>query len=184
MKKFRIGLITGLAIFALFGGVIGTNLPGNQVTAYAKTTKKVKKAKKPRWERPSENKPYPNLKVHKHVYLQVSLKKQRVYVMSKHHKVLYTMICSTGKKSTPTPKGTFHIQNRGKHFVGANYWTSFKGWGIYMFHSVVINSQGHYIKSEAKKLGHRASHGCIRMPIPDAHWINSHIPAKTKVIIK
>lgn len=39
------------------------------------------------------------------------------------------------------------------------------------------------IGKEAKKLGVKASHGCIRLAIPDAKWIYENIPQHTKVVI-
>lgn len=39
------------------------------------------------------------------------------------------------------------------------------------------------IEKEAKHLGTKASHGCIRLTIPDAKWIYENIPEKTKVVI-
>lgn len=177
VKHLKLFLTTLLAVVSLAGGVILT-----ATTANAKATT-------PTWKQPSETKAYPNLKKHKHAYIKVSIAKQRVYIKTSKHKTLYTMVCSTGKKSSPTPTGTYHIQNRGTHFYnagskeGANYWTSFKYWGTYLFHSVPVNAHGKYIVSEAHKLGKRASHGCVRLSVADAHWIYSHVPAGMKVVI-
>lgn len=40
------------------------------------------------------------------------------------------------------------------------------------------------IKSEAEKLGEKASHGCIRLTVSDAKWIYEHIKTNTKVVIR
>lgn len=187
MHKSKILMTSLLAMLGLIVGFTTTTTISQPTSAIAKTTKK---AKTPAWKLPSETKAYPNLKKHKHAFIKVSIAKQRVYIMASKKKVLYTMKCSTGKKSSPTPKGTFHIQNRGTHFYnasskeGANYWTSFKGWGIYLFHSVPVNKHVKYVRSEAKKLGKRASHGCVRLSVADAHWIYSHVPYKMKVVIR
>jgi len=184
MKKVTLLIVTLLAVLGLTGSAVW--LSNHATTAQAKTTKTTKT---PSWKQPSESKPYPNLKKHKHAFIKVSIAKQRVYIMASKKKVLYTMKCSTGKKSSPTPKGTFHIQNRGKSFYnassreGARYWTSFKDWGVYLFHTVPTNAKGKYVVSEAKKLGKRASHGCVRLSVADAHWIYTHVPAKMKVVI-
>lgn len=142
------------------------------------------------WKHSSEKKAYPNMKLSKKNWLDVSIKKQRVYVKNKAGKVLYTMLCSTGNDDG-TPRGTFHIQKeRGSHFYnasskeGANYWTSFKDHGIYLFHSVPVNKAGKYLMKDAHELGKVAnSHGCVRLSIPDAKWINSSVPTGTKVVI-
>ena len=143
------------------------------------------------WRKSSENKPYPTITNQNGRYLRVSIKKQRVYVMSAKNKVLYTMYASTGKDDS-TPKGNFKIQSeRGDFFFnqeskeGAKYWTSFKDHGIYLFHTVPTNSKGQYIKSEAKQLGKSAnSHGCVRLSVPDAKWMNQTVPVGTKVVIR
>ncbi|MBW1604928.1 L,D-transpeptidase [Lactobacillus sp. Sy-1] len=143
------------------------------------------------WHRPSESKPYPNMKLSNHNWLKVSIKQQRVFVMSPKNQVLYTMNASTGANNS-TPRGTYHIQaERGTFFYnksskeGARYWTSWKDHGIYLFHTVPTNAKGKYIKSEAEQLGKTAnSHGCIRLSIPDAKWINQNVPTGTKVVIK
>lgn len=173
MKHFKFVIMGILAFIGLASGLYTT-------PAQAKT---------PSWKRPSETQAYPKLKRYPHATLKVSIAKQRVYILTRHKKVLYTMVCSTGRKSSPTPTGTFHIQNRGTHFYnasskeGANYWTSFKDWGTYLFHSVPVNAKGKYVVSEAHKLGRRASHGCVRLSVADAHWIYRHVPAGMKVVI-
>ncbi|MFD0896201.1 L,D-transpeptidase [Loigolactobacillus binensis] len=141
------------------------------------------------WRAPSEKKAYPDLKQHPHVWLDVSQGKQRVYVKD-GNQVLYTMYASTGMDNT-TPNGTYSIQaERGDHFFnhklneGANYWTSWSGHGVYLFHSVPTDASGNYNVAEAEKLGHKASHGCVRLTIADAKWINTYIPFGTKVVIR
>lgn len=175
LKKFKwIFMLT--AILTLGASEIG--LGSAATIAQAKTVN---------WQKPSQKKAYPKLK--KGDWVKVNIKKQRVYVIrKKQKKALYTMICSTGIYNS-TPRGTFHIQNRGKSFYnksskeGAKYWTSWLYNGIYLFHTVPTNKKGKYIKSEAKKLGKPVSHGCIRLTIPDAYWIYKKVPWGTKVHI-
>lgn len=137
-----------------------------------------------------------NSLVNKHVYglqekqvywLDVNQDTQLVKVMEGKTPIRI-IIVSTGKSNTPTPNGTFYTQNKGPFFsvgyASAKYFTSFKGWGKYMFHSILFDSKGkQVIASAAEKLGTKASHGCIRMPIHDAYWIYRNIPQGTKVII-
>ena len=141
------------------------------------------------YTKPSQTKSYPKLKNHPNAWIDVSIRKQRVYIKD-GSKVLYTMYCSTGLNNS-TPTGTFSIENeRGTTFYdaklneGANYWTSFKNHGEYLFHTVPIKQDGTYDKAEAKKLGKVASHGCIRLTIPDAKWIYKNIPVGTKVVVE
>lgn len=141
------------------------------------------------YRQPSENKPYPDVQKYPHMWIHVNLKKQRVYLMNGKKQKLYTMYCSTGAHNA-TPTGTYHIENlRGDTFYnqeaksGGNYYVAWKG-NDYLFHSVPIDSKGHYIKSQAKYLGKKPmSHGCVRLSIPDAKWMYKNIPTGTKVVV-
>lgn len=150
------------------------------------------------WQEPSENLPYPDISKVKNFWIKVSLKKNRTYLMS-GKKVIYTMYSSggtyhrnkKGKEVSSTPTGTFHIESeRGYEFYngelgeGARYWLSWKDHGLYLFHSVPIDSNGQYEVNEAEKLGKEpASHGCIRLSVPDAKWMMENLKTGTKVVI-
>lgn len=135
---------------------------------------------------------YPVLGPNDPIWIKVSKEKQKVYIM-KGNDIIYTMVCSTGLDTSPdtsTPEGTFYIQKeRGTSFYnpsekeGAKYWVSWKNHGEFLFHSVATDKNGDVIPSEAMKLGHKASHGCVRLAIPDAKWIYDHISYNTKVVI-
>ncbi|WP_218139236.1 L,D-transpeptidase [Propionibacterium cyclohexanicum] len=138
------------------------------------------------WVSPSGGK-QPDLSGYRQLSVHVSLADQRVYVMS-GSTVIYSMICSSGK-GEDTPTGTFWVQNRGESFfngteqMGANYWVSWKNYGEFLFHSVPIDKNGNYIVSEALKLGHKASSGCIRLTVDDARWLYEQLPENTTVVI-
>ncbi len=146
------------------------------------------------YTKPSESKAYPDVNKYPNLWIRVSTEKQRTYIMN-GDKVLYTMYCSTGMTNstdTATPHGTYYVQaERGETFYnaqeeeGANYYTSWSGHGSLLFHTVPIDVNGNYIKSEAAKLGKKggASHGCVRLTIPDAKWIYTNIKYNTKVVI-
>ncbi|GEL14958.1 L,D-transpeptidase [Pediococcus cellicola] len=170
-----------------------SNLPKEK-----KSSKKAKKATKPKrpaymravnWQKSSEVKPYPDLTKYTDVWLDVSIAKQRVYIRNKQTR-LYTMYASTGENNS-TPTGTYHIQaERGEFFYnaqskeGAKYYVSWKDHGIYLFHSVPTDQQGKFLVNEAEKLGKKAnSHGCVRLSVPDAKWLYTHIKEGTKVVI-
>lgn len=185
MRKY-LQIITAIVLVLLLTGCGSDHADSHHRT----DSEKNRSVKVINWKKPSQNKPYPKITTNNGRFLQVSLKKQRVYVMSPKHRVLYTMYASTGIHHS-TPKGTYHIQQeRGNFFYngdsreGAHYWTSWKDHGIYLFHTVPTNAEGQYIKSEAQHLGKKAnSHGCIRLSIPDAKWINRTVPMGTKVVI-
>ncbi|MEC1671085.1 L,D-transpeptidase [Bacillus mojavensis] len=142
------------------------------------------------WTKPSGGE-YPDIKHLKDVWIDVDVKQQKAYIKA-GSKTIYTMIMSSGLDQTNdvTPKGTFHIEpERGEWFFsegyqeGAEYWVSWKNHGEFLFHSVPMTKDKKVIEKEAKKLGTKASHGCIRLAIPDAKWIYKNIPDHTKVVI-
>lgn len=173
----------------------------------AQTTATVKKAQTKsvmrtpiNWKKSSETVPYPNLANVRNFWVKVSLLKNRTYLMS-GNRVIYTMYCSgglfhknsvTGKMVSDTPTGTFQIQpEHGQSFFnsqlneGANYWISWKDNGVYLFHSVPTKQDGSYNIPEAKKLGKQpASHGCIRLSVPDAKWMMENLKVGTKVVVQ
>lgn len=95
--------------------------------------------------------------------------------------------CTVGKSSTPTPSGTYRIGSKGRYFnTGTNmrcwYWTSFKG--DYLFHSVLYNRNSKPNHLLNGRLGADLSHGCIRLALGNARWLQKKVPSGTKVVIK
>ncbi|HIW72228.1 MAG TPA: L,D-transpeptidase [Candidatus Levilactobacillus faecigallinarum] len=196
MKHFsKVILLVAVVLLAGFGVhrlTHQTTVPKSATTQTAKkSTTTQAEAKTINWRKPSESKAYPDLKAHPNAWLDVNTSRQRVYIKD-GQETLYTMYCSTGTgKENGTPHGTYHIQEeRGKFFYnqnsgeGARYWVSWKDHGIYLFHSVPTDENGHYIKSEAEELGKSAaSHGCIRLSVADAKWVYETVPYGMKVVI-
>ncbi|QCI87331.1 L,D-transpeptidase [Vagococcus zengguangii] len=142
------------------------------------------------WNEPSEP-AYPNIQHPEAISIEVSIADQRVYI-KEQDKTIYTMICSTGdsKAGTPTPTGEFVIEpERGDKFYWADdddwayNWVSFSGHGIYLFHSVLMWNEHEVEEKEAVRLGQEASHGCIRLPLPDSKWFYDNITTGTPVTI-
>ena len=131
-------------------------------------------------------------------YITVDLTNQIVTVYNSDNVsssgIVRQMICSTGRSSTPTPKGTFTLPKKtrasertewyyfSEYHCYAKYATRIRG-GI-LFHSVTYNSKSSGPSSSAvRNLGSPASHGCIRLRVADAKWIAQNCPAGTKVKI-
>ncbi len=143
------------------------------------------------WRKSSQTIAYPDLNKVANFWIRVSTERERTYLMSGSKKI-YTMYSSTGAgNDQATPKGTWHIQaEKGDFFYsqisgeGAKYWLSFKDHGVYLFHSVPTDEKGNFIASEAEQLGKKAaSHGCVRLSVPDAKWMYEHVRTGTKVVI-
>ena len=129
--------------------------------------------------------------------LIVDVSEQRVYVYqwngSSFGTCIKEMICSTGLKgaSTETPLGTFQMD--GPTGTGEWYWFStykcYAKWasrivGGILFHSVVYSKNKVLNQTSVRKLGRRASHGCIRLKVEDAQWIYENCPSGTTVVIQ
>ena len=101
------------------------------------------------------------------------------------------MVCSTGTEENPSDIGEFVLNGRKAK------WCYFPKWGDYArywtrinsaiaFHSVIyteVDTGALSVKSY-KKLGTRASHGCIRLLVSDAKWIYDNVGAGTVVTIR
>ncbi|WEE35554.1 L,D-transpeptidase [Lactiplantibacillus paraplantarum] len=180
--------------------IVGATHPTSQPTM---TTKKTPTKVKPKaratvmrtpinWRQSSEKVAYPTVNHYPNLWIHVSLAKQRLYLMNHQH-VLYTMYASSGVPTADrkTPRGTYHVQaERGKYFYsasvneGAYYWVSWLNHGEYLFHSTPVDAQGHFIKSDAAKLGKQpSSHGCIHLSVADSKWVYDNIKYGTKVVI-
>lgn len=149
------------------------------------------------WQKSSETVAYPDLNTVQNLWIEVRLRTNRTVLMD-GDKVIYTMYSSggmyhdvDGKEVSYTPTGTYYIENeRGETFFnnalneGANYWISWLNHGEYLFHTVPIDANGNYEVDECKKLGRQpASHGCIRLSVPDAVYLYDNLPVGTKVVI-
>lgn len=91
--------------------------------------------------------------------------------------------CTSGAWGTPTVRGKFTIGSRGLSFgeekgYSCWYWTQF--YGNYLFHSVLYNPHSQTSIQDGR-LGINASHGCVRLALSNAKWINRNIPSGTKV---
>lgn len=122
----------------------------------------------------------------------VDISDQRVYVGQwtgdRYEGPIHSYTCATGKQGTPTPLGTY--QAGGK---AGGEWYYFKDFGCYakwayqivggiLFHSNTTKQPKG--KPSNGGLGHRASHGCIRMRVEDVKWIWDNCPSGTTVVIQ
>lgn len=124
----------------------------------------------------------------KPLWIHVSIAKQVVTIYDTNDRVLKSWLCSTGSPGYDTPKGTFHVDNRGTSFFskqyqeGAYYWVAF--YKDYYFHSVPYDKDKQIIQSISNDLGRQNSHGCVHLSIENSKWIYDNIPNGTKVVIE
>lgn len=127
-------------------------------------------------------------------YIKVDIKNQITTVhRTKDNAVVRQMICSTGTGNN-TPRGTFSITTRSSTDRKAWYWLyKYKCYvkyatritGPILFHSIPYNSKNmnDIDKTALKKMGKKASHGCVRLYWEDAKWIAKNCGDGTKVKI-
>lgn len=128
-------------------------------------------------------------------YIIVDIAHQVTMVYEKDENGEYTvpvryMLCSTGLGNR-TPVGTFSMCSYRLRFSKfdrdgryGQYWTQIRK-AIY-FHTILY-TQGNaasYQASTYLELGQKASHGCIRLTVPDARWMWYHIAPGTKCTIR
>ncbi len=134
---------------------------------------------------PSEPAPLP-------YWIGVDVNNQRVTIYSTaDNSVVHRWKCSTGTNATPTPLGTFKLPKSG---TNRSEWSLFGNvyvkWAVritggYFFHSVLFSKRNDnsLMRSTLSKLGHKASHGCIRLEVYNAKWIRDNVACGSKVII-
>lgn len=92
-------------------------------------------------------------------------------------------ICTLGKPTSPTLKGTFLAGPKGYSFGEARgfrclYYTQIKD--NYLFHSIPYNLDGTIRDS---RLGMRLTDGCVRLATQHAKWIYDTVPSGTTILI-
>ena len=116
----------------------------------------------------------------------VSLNKQRFYIFKGSQcnwKLFKTYLCSSGKATTCTPRGTHRLWKKSRimrfdAYSYADYASYFSGNAI---HSWVYTNDGN--RSNDGVLGRPASHGCIRLGNKEVKYVYDRIPLGTTVII-
>ncbi len=124
--------------------------------------------------------------------LNVSLEDQRVYVYKlgadKKYELINTFLCSTGLYG-PTPTGVFTTTGPARRwhyfkefFIWAQYAYSIEG--DILFHSVLFkNRGGSPTWGSLNALGHKASHGCVRLSVENAKWVYENCARGTVVTV-
>ncbi|AUJ28894.1 L,D-transpeptidase [Liquorilactobacillus hordei] len=152
-----------------------------------------------KWRKSSQTTKYPNVFDDKNLWIKISQKKQRLYVMS-GKKQRYQMYVSLGthaagysnesKKVFPT--GTFKISDKRGEFYynqvtgnGGRYWISWKDNGKYVIQSVPTNEHGKYLVANAQSLGSQVdTNNSIWLSVRDAKWFYKNINGGTKLVIE
>ncbi|MGI8432583.1 MAG: L,D-transpeptidase family protein, partial [Chthoniobacterales bacterium] len=135
--------------------------------------------------------------------VRVSLSKQRAYLMLGDEIVVDTPI-SSGKRSRPTPAGSYHILEKDKGHHSSVYGDFRDSAGRIVRRGVSMRidsapSGTHFVGAEMTFFmrltddgvgmhigflpGYAASHGCIRMPSVAAEMFFNHVKVGTPVVV-
>lgn len=129
-------------------------------------------------------------------FIEVDVKNQVTKIYTRDAQGEFTVlhkafICSTGTRAYPSTLGTFTLTKRRALWCifpkwgggTAQYWTKINE--EIAFHSVMYRNYDpqDLVESSYKNLGKRASHGCIRLTVPDAKWIYTNCGEGTQVWI-
>ena len=121
----------------------------------------------------------------------VSLSKQHMWLKI-GDTVIKEFVVSSGKRSTPTPRGTYKILEKKEVKVGAKRphyimpkWMMFRagGYGIHALPSLA-NDRGVFWREALSHIGSPRSHGCIRLLPADAEYAYNFGDVGTTVIVQ
>ncbi|MBI3261491.1 L,D-transpeptidase/peptidoglycan binding protein [Candidatus Berkelbacteria bacterium] len=119
-------------------------------------------------------------------YIEVNLTTQTLYQFEGQNLIASRRV-STGKWSTPTPIGSFNINNKvgraysKRYNLYMPYWMAFNG-SSYGMHELPEWPGGR--KEGESHLGTPVSHGCIRLGVGEAQQVYDWVDVGTPVVIR
>jgi len=129
-------------------------------------------------------------------YVEVDVNNQLVKVYARDEQGTYTKLdrifhCSTGTVRYPSKPGLYTLTGRRARWAEFPNWGNVKArWWLRIdkyiaFHSVIYNTNdlSSVSTGSVRKLGSRASRGCIRLTVADAKWMYDNIGAGVQVYI-
>jgi lipoprotein-anchoring transpeptidase ErfK/SrfK len=119
--------------------------------------------------------------------LEVSLGARRLTVLDGGH-VVARFTVAVGASDAPTPTGRFAVTDR--LLTGdpeGSYGCCILALSAHSPHAIQDWTGGTRIAihstPETSSIGEAASHGCVRVTLPEGHWLLDHIPLATPVLI-
>lgn len=122
------------------------------------------------------------------VWTNIDKQKTFIFTGSKDNwTLLKHFVCSTGKNSTPTPKGTYKLTYKVPSFGQDHGYCCKNAFGFigttYLYHSILFDKTGTYLLEGRGVLGKKASDGCIRLSPENAKWFYDNLKSQTTVWI-
>lgn len=119
------------------------------------------------------------------------IKTQRTYIFENRQdewQLIKYFLCSTGKSSSPTPKGEYALTRKVPYFGTEKGYRCKNAFGFigttYLYHSVMFDVTGTYELQGKGTLGRQASAGCIRLSPENSLWLYNNMLPGTKVYIQ
>jgi lipoprotein-anchoring transpeptidase ErfK/SrfK len=109
-------------------------------------------------------------------HIEIHKKKQILMVVGRLGRVIRTIHVSTAGPGHVTPTGHWHVYAKYR-MSWSNLFHVWLPWASYVV-------GGDAMHSFASVPGYPASHGCIRIPAPEARWVYGKAPVGTPVWIK
>ncbi|MEG0712023.1 MAG: L,D-transpeptidase [Niameybacter sp.] len=122
------------------------------------------------------------------VWTNIDLQSTFIFEGSKGNwQLIKHFLCSTGKTSSPTPKGSFALTHKVPYFGLEKGYRCKNAFGFigttYLYHSVMFDKSGSYLLQGKGDLGQRASAGCIRLSVEHSEWFYNNMINGTTVLI-
>lgn len=119
-----------------------------------------------------------------------NLDQQRTYIFTNDNgtwSLLKHFICSSGKPSTPTPRGVYKLTKKVPSFGQNHGYCCKNAFGFigttYLYHSILFDKTGTYLLEGRGVLGKKASDGCIRLSPENSEWFYNNMISGTTVWI-
>ncbi len=119
--------------------------------------------------------------------LVVDLSDQTLYAYNPQQALIRTVLVSTGKASSPTPTGVSRVlskhrsitmRNRGQVVPNVPWVLCISADGMICLHGAP------WQEAAGQSFGVPRSHGCVRVPSPQARWLFDNTPLGTPVTIQ
>ena len=122
-------------------------------------------------------------------FIIVNKTKHKVYILRRDYNEWHSVKsfpCCVGATYTPTPSGLFELGDKGGYFYtegGNKCWYYSHVTRTVLFHSQIYAPDSYPSDIVDDSMGISCSHGCIRLYLKDAKFINKKIPRKSTVCI-
>lgn len=112
-------------------------------------------------------------------WIEVDLSSQRLIAWEGKRRV-YSMRISSGKRSTPTPTGTYRVRSKHRSTRMRG-----RGYNIPNVPYTMYYSGGYAIHGAFwhNRFGTRVSHGCINLPVAQARRLFNWAPHGTRIVV-